>query len=110
MRQLRRIQRRSNRPLMTHFSLGLTSMIDVFTILLLFLLKSYSINEFTVTPPKNIELPQSISQKNPPQSIVIIATKDTLSVDGKTVITFINNAFNKTDLAGEFINPLLKNL
>src|SRR3989338_2529617 len=109
MKKLQKIRLRNARR-KTYFTLTLTSMIDVFTILLVFLLQNYSLSEFKVTPPKNIELPQSSTQKDPLISIVIIATKDALIIDGKKILTIVDNSITRTDLKEELIVPLYNDL
>ncbi len=65
--------------------LKLTSMIDMFTILLIYLLKSYSPTE---TPPVDnaLRLPASISTKVPIESTVIQAAQNMIIVDGHPLI------------------------
>ena len=61
--------------------LKLTSMIDMFTILLVYLLKSYSPTE---TPPvdQNLRLPASISKKVPIETTLVQIAQNMLIVDG----------------------------
>jgi biopolymer transport protein ExbD len=65
--------------------LKLTSMIDMFTILLVYLLKSYSPTE---TPPVDnaLRLPASISTKVPIESTIIQAAQNMIIVDGHPII------------------------
>ena len=54
------------------FTLKLTSMIDMFTILLVFLLKSYSAEGQIVTLSKDLVLPESTSEMEPSSSVLIV--------------------------------------
>lgn len=65
--------------------LKLTSMIDMFTILLVYLLKSYSPTD---TPPvdKALRLPASISTKVPIESTIIQAAQNMIIVDGHPIV------------------------
>ena len=85
-------------------------MIDVFTIVLIVLLQNYSVSEFKLTPPKDIQLPKSTSQKDPVVSIVIIATKEAITIDGKRIVSIIDNTINKNDLKEEIIVSLFNEL
>jgi biopolymer transport protein ExbD len=65
------------------FSLRLTSMLDMFTILLVFLLSNYSSEGQIITTPKDLELPKSTAQKAPKAAPVIMITKDVIMLDEK---------------------------
>lgn len=65
--------------------LRLTSMIDMFTILLIYLLKSYSPTETPSMDP-NLRLPVSISTKVPIESTIVQAAKNMIIVDGRPVL------------------------
>jgi biopolymer transport protein ExbD len=67
------------------FALRLTSMIDMFTILLVFLLKSYSAEGQIVTITKDLRLPESTSQIQPKVTSVIAITSEWLLLDGRPV-------------------------
>jgi len=69
--------------------LNITSMMDMFTIILIFLLKSYSVNTVNITPQENLRLPSSTSETRPSEGLGIAVLKDRillgLSRDGKTI-------------------------
>lgn len=67
------------------FTLRLTSMIDMFTILLVFLLKSYSADGQIMTVAQDLRLPESTSQKQPAVMSVIALTTEWLLVDGRPI-------------------------
>jgi len=62
--------------------LQLTSLIDIFTVLLLFLLKSLVVGGSVVTPFPGIDLPPSSSTASFRESPVLVVTKDQVVVDG----------------------------
>ena len=68
------------------FKLRLTSMIDMFTILLVFLLKSYSAEGQIVTVTKDLKLPESTSQVQPRVTSVIALTLEWILLDGRPVV------------------------
>ncbi len=66
-------------------SLKLTSMIDMFTILLVFLLKSYSAEGQIMTITKDLKLPESTSQMQPKVTSIIAITQEWILVDGRPI-------------------------
>ncbi len=67
------------------FKLRLTSMIDMFTILLVFLLKSYSAEGQIVTITEDLRLPESTAQTPPRVTSVISITAEWILVDGRPI-------------------------
>lgn len=64
------------------FVLNITSMLDMFTILIIFLLKSYSAEGIILTIPADLYLPSSTTQSLPEPGLVIEVSKNSLVVDG----------------------------
>jgi biopolymer transport protein ExbD len=64
--------------------LNLTSLMDVFTILVFFLLANSSSNEVLSTP-KHIELPDSVVESKPRETVVIMVGPETVLVQGEAV-------------------------
>ena len=92
------------------FEVNLTSMIDMFTIILLFLLKSYSIADVNLSPPKGIQLPSSISDKVPHLAVKVDLGKGEINVDGRTVVYLRNGRLRQNDIRGLVILPLFDEL
>jgi len=65
--------------------LNLTAMVDVFTVLLVFLLKSYSAEGTLTAAAQNLELPASTSSLTPQPTITITISEDTLFVEDERV-------------------------
>lgn len=65
-------------------SLNLVSLMDIFTILVFFLLVNSS-NSQQLPNSKNIKLPTSIATKSPQETIVIAVTNKDILVDGRRV-------------------------
>ena len=63
--------------------LNITSMLDMFTILIIFLLKSYSAEGIILTIPADLHLPQSTTQSAPEPGLVVEVSSDVLVVDGR---------------------------
>lgn len=67
--------------------LQLTSLIDIFTVLLLFLLKSLVVGGSVVTPFPGIDLPPSSASGSFRESPVLVVTKEQVVVDGAAACT-----------------------
>lgn len=66
--------------------LSLTSLLDMFTILLVFLLKSFSADGQMVTNTDDLTLPESTSQKDPRSAPIIAVTKEWVMFDDKPLV------------------------
>ena len=66
--------------------LNITSMMDMMTIILVFLLKSFSATEITVNPSDNLKLPNSNADKDPGVAINVVVAKNEILVDNKRVV------------------------
>jgi len=65
--------------------LRMTSMMDILTVLLLFLLKSFVVEGEVITPASGVELPESHSESTPQESLVIAIDQDRVSIGGEIV-------------------------
>lgn len=83
MRNSRRIKRMSrNRGKIG--KMNLTSLMDVFTILVFFLLVNTGSVEL-VEAPKNVQLPEGLIEAKPRETVVINVSKDDVMVQGQVV-------------------------
>jgi biopolymer transport protein ExbD len=95
------------------FALNITSMTDMFTILLVFLLQSYSTAEIQVTPDKGQELPVSSSESNNVPAVQVSLTKEELRIDDRVIASLKDFNFNSGDIDSNdtnFVVPLFKEL
>ena len=84
MRSSRRIRRMErNRKKVT--GLNLTSLMDVFTILVFFLLANSSSSE-VLTTPKQIKLPDSVVETKPRETVVILVSPEAVTIQGEAVV------------------------
>lgn len=102
---LRKIGRRKY----SQFSLKLTSMMDMFTILLFFLLNSFSSEGEIMMVAKDLKLPESTAEKPPKAASVVAITNEWLLFDGRPIERIDNVLANKTLLIESLANEL-KNL
>ncbi len=65
-------------------SLNMVSLMDIFTILVFFLLVSAADSEI-LPSPKAIKLPESTTDKRPKENIIIMVNKNTLLLQGKII-------------------------
>jgi biopolymer transport protein ExbD len=79
---------------------------DILTVLVLFLLKSFVVDGEVVTPAPGVALPQSSSQTAPRSSIVIAIFDDTVMLNGEVVAT-VSKETGSGDL---LITPLARRL
>ncbi len=84
-RRTKRMTRHHKRK-KTIASLNMVSLMDIFTILVFFLLVTSSESEVLPTP-KAIKLPESTAEKMPKQTIVIMVNNKDIRVNGELVIS-----------------------
>jgi biopolymer transport protein ExbD len=82
----------------TYAELNLTSMVDMLTILVVFLLQTFSASGELLTVQKNIVLPEASNFKDLEQAPIIAVSKDSVTLDGRMVANAEQlNAENTTD-------------
>jgi biopolymer transport protein ExbD len=107
MRNSRRIKRMSrNRLKIT--KMNLTSLMDVFTILVFFLLVNSASNEVLETP-KQITLPASVVESKPRETVIITISAEDILVQGK-LVAFVDDVLNDKSAAIEPISARLAQL
>jgi biopolymer transport protein TolR len=77
--------------------MNLVSLIDVFTILIFFLLSSASGVEL-LSSPKAVKLPASTADKAPKETVVLVMAGDEILVEGRRVATVAEVAAAEGDL------------
>lgn len=95
------------------FGLNITSMTDMFTILLVFLLQSYSTSEVQLVPDANVRLPQSVTTTNPVEGIKLSLSSVGLKLDQTQIAEVKDTDFLPQDLEAKdtnFIKPLFAEL
>lgn len=87
MNQNRRMKRMSrHRSMNPSGGLNLVSLMDVFTILVFFLLVNSSSSD-VMEPPKNIKLPDSVVETKPRETVIVMITEENILVQGEPVMT-----------------------
>lgn len=85
----------------TMLDMNLVSLIDVFTILIFFLLSSATGVELLASP-KSVKLPVSTAEKAPVETIVVVVSDADILVDGRLVASVVD----VMGLNGDVIEPL----
>lgn len=106
MRNNRRM-RRMGRNKKKISALNLTSLMDVFTILVFFLLFHSSGGE-AVEAPKQIKLPDSVVETKPRETVVIMVSPEAVLVQGEAVLDTAELLASGTDTADEITEKLMQ--
>ena len=104
-RRAKRMQQHHARKNDRNASLNMVSLMDIFTILVFFLLVNAT-NAEVLPAPKNITLPSASSEKAPKRNLVIAVNNNVISLQGKPVVS-IKSAMNTTS---KTIKPLFDSL
>ena len=111
MRDSRRI-RRMERSRKKIAGLSLVSLMDVFTILVFFLLANSSSSE-VLTTPKQIKLPDSVVEAKPRETVVIMVSPEVVLVQGESVVATPDMLASKNEKVPEIterLNQLERNI
>ena len=95
------------------FKIQVTSMVDMFVILLVFLLKSYSTDPVNITPSDKMTLPASTSSKAASDVLKLMVSKSGIFVDDKKVVDLKDGVIDVKDLQAsdtQFIQALYTEL
>jgi biopolymer transport protein ExbD len=115
MKTSRRIKRMSRNRMKLITKMNLTSLMDIFTILVFFLLVNSGAAE-VLDPPKSVELPESVVKSKPRETVVIFVGTEQISVQGQPVADVADVLDSPSDdivaikerlamLAGSIIGP-----
>jgi biopolymer transport protein ExbD len=86
------LARRGRKKINGAFELQLTSMMDVLVIIVVFLLKSYNVSLNNFTTPQGVQLPISTSPDVPNDSVQVIITPESLTVENERILDFLQTA------------------
>lgn len=79
-------------------SLNITAMADIFTIILVFLLKSFSTSAMNLSPATGLQLPQALAAENNVEALKVEILEDSVLLEGIPVSTLSAFQFSKRDL------------
>lgn len=95
MKNTRRLKRMARAKRNRMGALNLTSLMDVFTILVLYLLVNQSAVE-VVEPPKDIKLPDSVAESKPKQTVVMMVSEEQILIQGEPIASYDDVLNSKT--------------
>ena len=101
-RRMKRMARNHKRKLPV---MNLTSLMDVFTILVFFLLVNSS-NSEVLEAPKKISLPDSVVETKPAETAVIMVSSDAVMVQGEAVVAIGGVVASKADFIPQISDKL----
>ncbi|MCB0348386.1 MAG: biopolymer transporter ExbD [Bdellovibrionales bacterium] len=96
-----------------HTELNLTAMVDMFTIILVFLVMSTSTSNVQVAPVDGLTLPASTISKEPDEALKLVVTAKALYVDDEKIMDINEGVFDKSQTDAKdknFIRPLYDEL
>lgn len=88
----------SGRRVTSNFKIQITSMVDMFVILLVFLLKSYTTSPITINASKDITLAESTSLQDPEDVIKLVVSQTGIFVENEKILDLAAGALNGTDI------------
>ena len=86
MKENRRMKRMARASKQKKPTLNLVSLMDVFTILVFFLLVNSSSSDI-MEQPKSVQLPESIVDAKPRETVIVLVTEDNVHVMGDVVMS-----------------------
>ncbi len=86
--------------------LNITAMMDLMTIILVFLIKSFSASSITVTASEDVRLPLSSARSTPKDTVAITITAKSIMVGDKRKVELTNALVKPSDAQGKLIMPL----
>lgn len=107
MRNTRRVRRMTKANRQSDVRLNLTSLMDVFTILVLYLLVNQSAVQ-VIEPPKEIKLPDSVVEAKPRQTVIVMVNDEQVLIQGKPVLALSELIGSKEMALAPIRDELLK--
>lgn len=105
-RALARKKRREREAAGEIRELNIVAMMDMMTIILVFLLKSYSASSVSVTASEDVRPPISTTRATPKDTVAVTITPKGILVGDKKVVELQNSAIRSSFLDGRRVIPL----
>lgn len=86
--------------------LNITAMMDLMTIILVFLIKSFSASSITVTASEDVRPPMSTARATPKDTVAITVTPNSIIVGDKTRAKLKQGVVDAGEMQGKLILPL----
>jgi biopolymer transport protein ExbD len=98
---------RRRRPEGEEMSLQITSMADIFIILLVFLLKTYASSAMTVAPSAGMSLPQAFGQEGAIDALKVEISEKAVNIEGQPISLLSDYRFDPTDVQANGVSQSL---
>jgi biopolymer transport protein ExbD len=85
--------------------LNLTSMMDAMTIILLFLLKTYSTTGAIISPSSDLKLPYSLSTQPPHKELTVSVTRENILVSDERIMS-VSDVDSRATVIGTLFSEL----
>ncbi|HEX4619971.1 MAG TPA: biopolymer transporter ExbD, partial [Myxococcaceae bacterium] len=86
--------------------LNITAMMDMMTIILVFLLKSYSTSSVAMTASEDLKPPISSTRATPKDTVALTVTPKAILVGERKVLDLVGGRIPPNALAGNLVTPL----
>ena len=90
--------RKKRRALEMEDNVNITALMDVLTVLLFFLIKSFSVSASTLTPPKGVTLPRSDAQSEVNEAVKVSLSAFELRADQKVLVKLRNGVLPRSSI------------
>ncbi len=107
MKNTRRLKRMARAKRNRAAGLSLTSLMDVFTILVLYLLVNQSSVQIE-EPPEDVKLPDSVAEVKPRETVVLMVSEQYVMIQGETVAGIDEIVASKTNVITPIREALLR--
>ncbi|MBN21274.1 MAG: hypothetical protein CL678_08290 [Bdellovibrionaceae bacterium] len=87
--------------------LNITAMADIFTIILVFLLKSFASGQMNINPSAGLVLPSANASEAYFEALKLEVKNSAISVEGSPIVSLKNYEFDKNDILGNGSSKVL---
>lgn len=95
------------------FGLQLTAMVDMFTIMIVFLLKSYDTSTIEIKNVDNLKLPASITSAPPEEALLLLVSQKAIFLNNKKIAVIKDGKIEQEFISAndeDYIKPLFEEL
>ncbi len=96
-----------NRNLSDEMTLQITSLADIFTIILVFLLKSYATSAVSITPTSGMKIPESQFLEPPVEALKVEISENYIQVENKPVVNLHHFRFDSGEIQPNLTSKLI---
>ena len=98
---------KKSRKMSGDMALQITSMADIFMIILVFLLKSYATSAVNISPPNGMKLPEGQSLQPPTEALKIEISENAIQIESKSIVNLLSYRFQPQEIQKNLSSKLL---